>query len=110
MLVNLVQNAVQHGASEVRVSTKKPDGKDRIVVHVRDNGSGIPEDIIDKVFDPFFSTRRSDGGTGLGLSLVHRFVDNLGGTVQVSNQPSGGADFVIELPLRKEMTAPDPAD
>ncbi|MBA3563641.1 MAG: HAMP domain-containing histidine kinase [Gammaproteobacteria bacterium] len=46
-----------------------------MVVHVRDNGPGVPEAIIDKVFDPFFSTCRCDGGTGLGLSLVHRFVE-----------------------------------
>lgn len=79
-----------------------PDGEDRIVVHVRDNGPGVFEAIIDNVFDPFFSTRRCDGGTGLGSSLVHRFVENLGGAVRVENQPSGGAHFVVELPLRKE--------
>ncbi|MGH8496807.1 MAG: chemotaxis protein CheB [Gammaproteobacteria bacterium] len=99
VLVNLVQNAAEIGASSIRVSTESAVGNSGIVLRVRDNGPGIPEENLNRVFDPFFSTRRAEGGTGLGLSLVHRFVNDLGGTVSVANQPSGGAEFVIELPL-----------
>ena len=68
-------------------------------IRVRDNGPGINEDIIDRVFDPFFTTRSQ--GTGLGLAVVAMTVSNHGGEITVKNSPRGGAEFLINLPMAK---------
>mgnify|MGYP000235547856 CR=1 FL=1 len=64
---------------------------------VRDNGPGISEEVIDRVFDPFFTTRSQ--GTGLGLAVVAMTVSNHGGEITVRNRPTGGAEFLISLPI-----------
>jgi len=69
-------------------------------IRVRDNGPGISEDVIDRVFDPFFTTRAQ--GTGLGLAVVARTVSNYGGEITVKNRPEGGAEFLINLPIAME--------
>ena len=66
-------------------------------IRVRDNGPGISEDIIDRVFDPFFTTRSQ--GTGLGLAVVAMTVSNHGGEITVKNNPTGGAEFLISFPM-----------
>lgn len=66
-------------------------------IRVRDNGPGISEDIIDRVFDPFFTTRSQ--GTGLGLAVVAMTVSNHGGEIMVKNNPTGGAEFLINFPM-----------
>lgn len=68
-----------------------------IQIRVRDNGPGISEDIIDRVFDPFFTTRSQ--GTGLGLAVVAMTVSNHGGEITVKNNPTGGAEFLINFPM-----------
>lgn len=65
---------------------------------VEDTGPGIPEAVIDRVFDPFFSTRRGEGGSGLGLAVVQGIVVSHGGSVHAENTPCGGARIVITLP------------
>lgn len=66
-------------------------------IRVRDNGPGISEDIIDRIFDPFFTTRSQ--GTGLGLAVVAMTVSNHGGEITVQNSSTGGAEFLINLPI-----------
>ncbi|HEX6135817.1 MAG TPA: ATP-binding protein [Longimicrobiales bacterium] len=105
-LFNLVLNAVQHaGASGVvQVEVGHPDGDmphtvelpEPVRVRVRDNGPGVREEDLPRLFDPFF-TRRS-GGTGLGLALVHRAVEAHRGTILVDSAAGGGACFTIYLP------------
>ncbi len=82
--------------SKITVKTKNL-GKD-ISIIFSDNGHGIPDDIIGKVFDPFFSTKDPGDGTGLGLSLVHSIIENLGGTISAGNRDDHGAEFTIILP------------
>ncbi len=103
MLINLVRNAYEAcPASDgtVQVSLEKRDN--RLHMTVADNGPGIPEDIRDKIFNPYFSTKEK--GTGLGLSIVHQIVTEFGGTIEVVSPPPSaasplsGAEFRVTLP------------
>ncbi len=69
-----------------------------VVIEVRDNGPGIPEESLETIFDPFFTTKEPGKGTGLGLSICARLVEGMGGRIQASNDPEGGACFTIRLP------------
>ena len=71
------------------------DREDRVVISVADSGPGIRPEVLPRMFNPFFTTRKS--GTGLGLAIVHRIVDAHGGHVSVTNAATGGA--VVELCL-----------
>jgi signal transduction histidine kinase len=75
-----------------------PEG-DNIEMQVVDNGKGIAPDMLDKVFDPFVTTRRGQGGTGLGLNIVFNLVvKQFGGTISVSSTLGKGASFVFRIP------------
>ena len=65
---------------------------------VRDSGSGIPGEIIDRIFAPYFSTKPQGQGTGLGLSIVHRLVMQSAGCIDVTTDPGRGTEFKIYLP------------
>ncbi len=81
----------------VSVSTKKMDGK--VEICVKDNGSGIPQSIIDKIFQPFFTTKPTGEGTGLGLSLSYDIIKAHGGELKVETDTEGeGTEFIILLP------------
>jgi len=70
-----------------------------VSLSIRDNGTGIPEDIRSRIFDPFFTTRMGRGGTGLGLSIVHGLVtQGLGGSIRVDYSAAQGACFIVTVP------------
>jgi signal transduction histidine kinase len=72
---------------------------DRVEIHVRDNGTGIPEAARAKIFDPFFTTKPAGEGTGLGLSLSHDIVvKQHGGAFDVETEPGGFTEFIVTLP------------
>ncbi len=81
----------------VTVATKKL--ADKILISVRDNGPGIPQKIIDKIFQPFFTTKPTGQGTGLGLSLSYDIVKAHGGEIKVETKKSEGSEFIILLPV-----------
>jgi signal transduction histidine kinase len=82
----------------VSVCTKKIDGK--VEVRVKDNGTGIPQKVLDKIFHPFFTTKPAGQGTGLGLSLSYDVITNThGGTIKVETREGEGAEFIITLPV-----------
>ena len=81
----------------VSVCTKKLDGK--VEIHVRDNGNGIPQNIVDKIFQPFFTTKPTGQGTGLGLSLSYDIVKAHGGEIRVESKGGEGSEFVIRIPV-----------
>jgi signal transduction histidine kinase len=81
----------------VEVTTKKQD--DTLILSIRDNGSGIPQKVIDKIFQPFFTTKPAGNGTGLGLSLSYDIIKAHGGELKVKTHEGEGAEFIIELPL-----------
>jgi signal transduction histidine kinase len=104
VLLNLVENARDAlGAREggrIVVTTRRGDTPDRLTLTVEDNGPGVPSELKDKVFAPYFTTKNAKGGTGLGLAIVHRIVNDHGGRITISDAAGGGARFAIELPLR----------
>jgi signal transduction histidine kinase len=69
-----------------------------VVIEVLDNGPGIAEENLEAIFDPFFTTKEPGKGTGLGLSICARLVEGMGGRIEASNAPDGGACFTIRLP------------
>lgn len=76
------------------------EAADRVtVLEVADNGHGIPEDALDRLFDPFYTTKEPGEGTGLGLSICARLVEGMGGRIDAENREGGGARFVIRLPV-----------
>lgn len=109
VLDNLINNAMAHafvngqrGLIEVHARDLNAD---EVQIEVRDNGVGIPADNLKRVFDPFFTTRLGQGGSGLGLHIVHNIVTEvLGGHVNVSSQPGAGTVFTLRLPLRAPVS------
>jgi two-component system NtrC family sensor kinase len=81
----------------VWVSTKKMG--DKVLISVKDNGPGIPRKILDKIFQPFFTTKPTGQGTGLGLSLAYDCVKAHGGEIKVETKEGDGSEFIIQLPI-----------
>lgn len=91
-------------APEVSVCTKWLTDAQAVEIRVRDNGSGIPESVLDKIYQPFFTTKPTGEGTGLGLSLSYDIVTKgHGGTLTVATEPGEFTEFVITLPSRTEI-------
>jgi signal transduction histidine kinase len=95
-ILNLTINAIEavgegSGAIDITWSPLEDQGKFRL--SIKDSGPGIPPNVLDKIFNPFFTTKES--GTGLGLAIVHRIVEAHDGTITVTNAPQGGAIFEI---------------
>ncbi len=84
-----------------KVLLKTRREEDKAVVVVRDNGTGIPQEVIDKVFNPFFTTKPTDEGTGLGLALTSDIVREHGGNIRVESEEGEFTAMIIELPLSK---------
>ena len=111
VLTNLINNAVLHGfepgeEGKIEVQAWSKDANE-VVIEVRDSGRGIAPENLHLVFDPFFTTRLGQGGSGLGLHIVHNLVHSvLGGRIAVHSRPGSGATFSITLP----MTAPERLD
>ncbi len=96
VLVQLADNALQHGAKTLRITTRSEGEKARIVV--ADDGAGILPADRGRVFQPFFTTRRESGGTGMGLEIVRTMIEAHGGSVSLADSASGAA-FELLLPL-----------
>lgn len=95
-LLNIMKNAIEaiHESGEIRVKTEETsDGN--VMVHIMDNGEGIPEGSISKIFEPYYTTRKS--GTGLGLVIVYKIIQELGGNIHVNSKQGEGTVFSIRL-------------
>ena len=97
--VNLLENAVRYGG---RASINLVDSKERVVISICDNGPGVPEDALQRVFDPFFrletSRAQHTGGTGLGLGIARNIARAHGGDLVLRNRPEGGVCAELILP------------
>lgn len=98
ILVNLLLNAAQAMAGKGRIAVSIARHDEALQIAVRDSGPGIPPDLHDKIFEPFFSTKPSGEGTGLGLSLCRRLAEEMGGDLRLCPQGQG-ACFRLVLPL-----------
>jgi CheY-like chemotaxis protein len=122
VVMNLCANAVQamksHGTLTVMLdrvdlnsprcaTSVLPDGA-YVRLCVRDTGVGIAPQVIERIFDPFFTTKEVGVGTGLGLSLVHGIVTDLGGGIDVQSKLGDGSSFTVYLPWNTTMPAPEP--
>jgi two-component system NtrC family sensor kinase len=99
VLVNLVTNAIHaldKEAGKICVATRDWDDKG-VVIQVKDNGSGMTQDQISRVFNPFYSTKNQGEGTGLGLSLSYGLMRRYGGNITVESEPGAGAEFYVWL-------------
>ena len=100
-LENLVQNAIEFSPRGGTVRVEVTPERDRVTVSVTDEGPGIPDYALDRIFDRFYSLGRPDTGkksTGLGLNLVREVAKSHGGTMRVVNRPEGGALAELTLP------------
>ena len=87
--------------SNFKVSTKNL--KDKVEIRIGDNGNGIPKDILDKIFQPFFTTKPTGEGTGLGLSLSYDIVTKVhGGEMKVETKEGEGTEFIIQIPVKTQ--------
>ncbi|MCQ1852906.1 sensor histidine kinase [Neorhizobium galegae] len=98
VFANLAENAAQHGATRLDLAVAADVRT--VTILVRDNGSGISEGNRERVFQPFFSTRREQGGTGMGLDIVRTMLGSYGGAIRLEQTAGTGAEFEITLPLR----------
>jgi len=112
VILNLINNAFYAAPLPPKGGIREPDGKhvptvwvktkkeaDKIFISVRDNGPGIPKEILDKIFQPFFTTKPAGQGTGLGLSLSYDIVKAHGGEIKVETKVGEGTEFMIQLPV-----------
>lgn len=110
ILMNLCKNAFQAmektERKELRIELK--GGHEKLVLRVRDTGCGISEDAQQKIFEPFYTTKGSRHGTGLGLSVVRNILGSIGGTIRVESTLGEGTCFIMEIPLCEEGDADSP--
>ena len=105
VLVNIIDNSLDavgsrpHDSAAGWVRLEAFREGDRAVILIRDNGPGIPPEVLARIFDPFFSTKKPGEGTGLGLSVCRTLMEELHGTVEAESLSSGGAQFRLALPM-----------
>ena len=106
VFLNLINNAVdamERQGGEIVVATRRE--KNQLVIEVRDTGPGIPPANLDRIFDPFYTTKPVGKGTGLGLSICYGIIKKMGGDISVDSTMDEGTTFVIKIPVREEHAA-----
>jgi PAS domain S-box-containing protein len=103
VFLNMVMNA-EHAiaatgrSGRIEITTSVAPSRHRIIVTMRDTGTGIPEGTLSRIFEPFYTTKEVGKGTGLGLAITYGIVQEHGGQILAANHPDGGAVFTVELP------------
>jgi signal transduction histidine kinase len=96
VFLNLLDNAVRAGSSNIWIQLD--DSAAHVQLSISDDGPGIPPDVAELIFEPFYTTRAIVQGMGLGLYLSRRIVEGCGGRLQYRPRDVGGAEFLVELP------------
>jgi len=107
-IVNVLRNAIESGATNVAVSLSLVTEDDSAEIEVLDDGRGIPSEQKDHLFEPFYSTRTNEGGTGLGLSVAHGILTGHGGQIQIDSILGEGTRVLMMLPITKSPVEDSP--
>ncbi|MEI9909573.1 MAG: HAMP domain-containing sensor histidine kinase [Bacteroidota bacterium] len=91
-------NSAGEGGYEPTVSVSTKKVSDKVLISIKDNGNGISQKVLDKIFQPFFTTKPTGQGTGLGLSLAYDIVKAHGGELKVETKEGNGSTFIIQIP------------
>ena len=102
---HLAEAASGNEAFQPTISLKTVRSNDHVEVRIRDNGTGMPPDVIEKIFNPFFTTKPTNQGTGLGLSISSDIIRRHGGNIQVESEPGSFTEMVITLPVEAPLEA-----
>lgn len=107
VFMNILSNAVQaiEGNGNIWITTKllqKPDGREFAQISFQDSGKGMTPQVMEKIFDPFFSTKGVGQGTGLGLSISYGIIQSHGGEIHVKSQMGIGTEFIVQIPLKNQ--------
>jgi signal transduction histidine kinase len=105
VVINLLTNAAQaleNPNQAIMVSTSANQHKNIVTIEVTDTGPGVPSDMLEKIIDPFFTTRRDEGGTGLGLFISEKIVSDMQGVLELASDPGQGFTARIVLPCAKK--------
>lgn len=105
---NLVKNALQAMGNEGVLTITVQEEGSAVEVSIADSGPGVAPEFRDKIFTPFFTTKERGIGTGLGLGIVARIIESFHGSIHVQDAPTGGAEFVVRLPLVPSSDAAPP--
>lgn len=105
-LLNLIRNAIEAGGRHLHLRLDVIEEQDLALIQVDDDGPGIPESERIRIFEPFYTTRRESGGTGLGLSVVHGIASEHRGQLKIEANASGGVAALIELPRIQPPAVP----
>jgi two-component system NtrC family sensor kinase len=99
VLMNLLTNAIHATGARGKITITIEEKGEEAILTVQDTGEGIPKENLERIFEPFFSTKSTGEGTGLGLFVARGIVDKLGGKIEVESQIGHGASFRITLPI-----------
>lgn len=110
VLVNVIQNAIEASRPGQTVSIVLEQEGDSVLVQVTDRGRGMTGEVVDRIFDPFYTTRQAEGGTGLGLSLTYSIVRQHNGSIEVDSQPGKGSRVSIRLPVATGAAPNEPQE
>jgi len=91
-----------HKNIEKKIFLTTSSSEDMVVIEIKDTGAGIPKSILDKIYEPFFTTKKVGVGTGLGLSISYGIVQDYDGTIKVETQEGEGSTFIIQFPIYDE--------
>lgn len=103
IITNLVMNSLMHGYNEEdsgKIIIDIKTDKDRLILKYSDDGNGIPNEILEKIYEPFFTSKRGTGGTGLGMNIVYNIVtQTLRGSIQCNSKIGEGTEFILNIPI-----------
>jgi two-component system NtrC family sensor kinase len=105
VFVNLIRNGIEAAAGSPTILITSEQVGSTVRICVMDNGRGVSRADRSRIFDPFYTTRQAEGGTGLGLSLAYGIVADHGGTIHVDGAAEGGTRMIVDLPAYGEETA-----
>ena len=106
----LITNAAQAIEGKGRIAISGKSAGDQVELAFEDSGIGIADNVLPKIFEPFFSTRPAGEGTGLGLTIAHKIITGMGGTIRVKTTPRQGSVFTVTLPVAGSAAAADAGD